>query len=281
MTITNARDAFLTTLTPERVGSTSFRSTHNEPNPVGRVYGGQSMGQTVAVALATVAAGRLPSSLQISFLSGPRPELPIDYVVASLQDGKRVSTRSVQGRQGERGVVSALVSAQIPAGERHQDEMRRVIGPENAVTLEEVSPEVREQLGPSGFLGMSPHPHIDYRFVDPRQLVVRAPLQIWLRVRHRLPADPRIHAAALAYLSDWWLAFPGIAPYVDRERFYLASLNHSLWFHVHRRADEWLLVEMESAWASEVRGLSRGRIFAADGALVASVAQDCLQATRD
>jgi acyl-CoA thioesterase-2 len=55
-----------------------------------------------------------------------------------------------------------------------------------------------------------------------------------------------------------------------------ASLDHALWFHRPFRADEWLLYAQDSPNLSGARGFSRGLIFALDGTLVASVAQEGL-----
>ena len=53
-----------------------------------------------------------------------------------------------------------------------------------------------------------------------------------------------------------------------------ASLDHALWFHRPFRADEWLLYTQDTPNLSGSRGFSRGLIFARDGTLVASVAQE-------
>jgi len=55
-----------------------------------------------------------------------------------------------------------------------------------------------------------------------------------------------------------------------------ASLDHALWFHRPFRADQWLLYAQDSPNLSDSRGFARGLIFAADGTLVASVAQEGL-----
>jgi acyl-CoA thioesterase-2 len=47
-----------------------------------------------------------------------------------------------------------------------------------------------------------------------------------------------------------------------------------MWFHRAARADEWLLYAQESPSASGARGMGLGRIFTADGVLVASTAQE-------
>ena len=49
-----------------------------------------------------------------------------------------------------------------------------------------------------------------------------------------------------------------------------------MWFHRPFRADEWLLYAQDSPNAGGARGFARGLIFAADGTLVASVAQEGL-----
>jgi acyl-CoA thioesterase-2 len=53
-----------------------------------------------------------------------------------------------------------------------------------------------------------------------------------------------------------------------------ASLDHAMWWHRPVRADEWVLYLQESPSASGARGLGMGRLFSADGTLVASVAQE-------
>jgi acyl-CoA thioesterase-2 len=55
-----------------------------------------------------------------------------------------------------------------------------------------------------------------------------------------------------------------------------ASLDHALWFHRPFRADDWLLYAHDSPNLSGARGFARGLIFARDGTLVASVAQEGL-----
>jgi acyl-CoA thioesterase-2 len=55
-----------------------------------------------------------------------------------------------------------------------------------------------------------------------------------------------------------------------------ASLDHTVWFHLPHRADEWLLYDQTSPIAAGGRGLALGRLFTQDGRLVASVAQEGL-----
>ena len=56
----------------------------------------------------------------------------------------------------------------------------------------------------------------------------------------------------------------------------MASLDHAMWFHRPVQVENWLLFDTESPSAQAGRGLSRGLIYAQDGTLVASVAQEAL-----
>jgi acyl-CoA thioesterase-2 len=60
----------------------------------------------------------------------------------------------------------------------------------------------------------------------------------------------------------------------------MASLDHATWFHHPARVDEWLLFDLDSPAAAGGRGLARGAVYAADGRLVASLAQEGLMRLR-
>jgi acyl-CoA thioesterase-2 len=47
-----------------------------------------------------------------------------------------------------------------------------------------------------------------------------------------------------------------------------------MWFHRPVRVDDWILYAQESPSASGGRGLGVGRMFTADGTMVATVAQE-------
>ncbi len=57
---------------------------------------------------------------------------------------------------------------------------------------------------------------------------------------------------------------------------FTASIDHAVWFHRPARVDEWLLYVMDSPSASSGRGFTRASIFARNGHLVASTAQESL-----
>jgi acyl-CoA thioesterase-2 len=59
-------------------------------------------------------------------------------------------------------------------------------------------------------------------------------------------------------------------------RLQLASLDHALWFHRPCDFTQWHLFSQDAPSTSQGRGLVRGQVFARDGTLVASMAQECL-----
>src|SRR5262249_45870439 len=100
---------------------------------------------------------------------------------------------------------------------------------------------------------------------------------VWIRAVDRLPGQPAIHECVRAYASDMRRPAAATIPHgrpLFEPGIMAASLDHAMWFHRSFRADEWLLYAQDSPSASGARGFSRGLIFAADGTLVASVAQE-------
>ncbi len=100
---------------------------------------------------------------------------------------------------------------------------------------------------------------------------------VWLRAKSRLPDDPVLHRAAMAYASDYTILEPvmrrhGVAWATPGVK--LASLDHAMWWHRPARADEWLLYVEDSPSAQGGRGLAHARIYSHDGRLVATLAQE-------
>jgi acyl-CoA thioesterase-2 len=116
--------------------------------------------------------------------------------------------------------------------------------------------------------------------VDPFDPKVSEPIKyVWFRADGPLPEDPQVHKYVLAYASDFNLITTALQPHgasFMQRNMQMASLDHALWFHTNMRVNDWLLYAMDSPWAGNARGLSRGQIFTRDGRLVASVAQEGL-----
>lgn len=255
----------------------------SQKQPHGRVFGGQVLAQSVIAAGRTVEgvgdAPRPIHSLHGYFVRPGDDTHPIRFAVERIRDGNSFSTRRVQAIQYGTPILSMIASFQEQAeGMDHQDSMPAAPDPESLPSDTDLLAVVDHPVA-QGFAQERP---IDLRHVEGavyfRPGAQRAARQsVWLRAIGTLPDDPLIHAAVLAYASDYSLLEPvlrrhGLA-WSDR-RLRPASLDHAMWFHRPARADEWTLYSQQSPSAQGGRGLSAGRMFASDGRLVASVAQE-------
>jgi acyl-CoA thioesterase-2 len=100
-----------------------------------------------------------------------------------------------------------------------------------------------------------------------------------MRLPRPVGDDPLLHAALLAYASDYLLLDMVLRAYPDRAAlasFTSFSLDHSLWFHRPVRLDRWHSHTQVTQAISGPRGLVHGAIRDTDGRLVASVMQEGL-----
>ena len=100
-----------------------------------------------------------------------------------------------------------------------------------------------------------------------------------MRVAERLPDDPLLHQAMLAYASDFGFVRTAMLPHglsFYQPQVQCVSLDHAMWFHDAFRFDDWVLYATDSPAAHAARGFVRGSLFAADGRMVASAAQEGL-----
>lgn len=261
-----------------------FRNRRHEGNLNGRghAFGGQLLGQALVAASRTV-TNRVPTSLQLQFLKGTDVQQPIDYDVTSFHDGRRFSNRQVHGRQGSSATIEAQISFQIPqvSSWEHSAPMTiRAPTPESLPSFSELNTIHRERLAQLDY-ALFERPCVEFKLMDADQHLFKPnenpTMNWWIKLRQRLPGDPLIHAAALAYLSDWWISSTVLTAHLPivgtLDRVYLASLNHSLWLHAPVVADDWLLFVTQSPHAGFGMGLSTGNIYDRAGRLVASVAQ--------
>ena len=106
---------------------------------------------------------------------------------------------------------------------------------------------------------------------------------MWFRAVSRLPDEEKLHRSLLAYVSDYFLLDTATLPHGGASlsgTLVMASIDHAMWFHRPLRVDDWLLYAVESPSASGARGFARAGVFALDGRLVASTAQEGLVRTK-
>ena len=251
-----------------------------------RVFGGQVIGQALVAACRTVedVTARPPHSLHAYFLLGGDPKVPIIYEVDRIRDGKSFTTRNVKAIQHGRAIFSMSVSFHLSEpGLNHQVKMPDVPKPDELPGDEELKERIYPLLPEPARRYYERERPIEFRPVEfSRYLGEKSEngrFDIWIRATGRLPDEPAIHQCVLAYASDMMLLDAALIPHgrsVFSEDIMAASLDHALWFHRPFRADEWLLYSQDSPSLADSRGFSRGLIFASDGTLVASVAQEGL-----
>jgi acyl-CoA thioesterase II len=276
-----ARITRLLTVTP--LGDDHFQGSRM-PGGVGRVFGGQVIGQALMAATAAVEPDRMAHSLHAYFMRGGSEDHEITYRVERDFDGGSFSTRRVIALQQDRPILSMTASFQkLEQGFEHQDVMPDVPPPEDlpnefeqrARVAHLIPEEKREEF-------LRPRA-IEFRAVENRHWMSSEPqppvTHSWFRTVAPLPDDPVMHRAMLAYMSDMTLlgtcSLPHGVSWMKGE-IMGASLDHALWLHGDFRCDDWLLYVTESPWAGRGRGFNRGKIFTRDGRLIAGATQEGL-----
>jgi acyl-CoA thioesterase II len=248
-----------------------------------QVFGGQVLGQALTAASATV-AGRIVHSLHAYFLRRGDFSAPIVYQVDRSLDGHSFSNRRVVAIQHGEPIFNMAASFQVvEEGFEHQIGMPAVPPPQDLPDSSRPPPELLARMPERlrKFLEL-PRP-FEFRLVQPLDLMSQrsAPpsRQVWFRAVDRLPEDERLHRRLLAYLSDYFLLDTATLPHGSvflRSTLVMASIDHAMWFHRPLRVDDWLLYAVESPSASGARGFAQARVYARDGRLVASTAQEGL-----
>ena len=252
----------------------------SQPQPLGRVFGGQVLAQSLVAAMRTIADDRFVHSLHGYFLRPGDATKPITFSVDRIHDGRSFSTRRTQAYQNGLPILSMIASFQVvDDGLDHQVTMPTDLPdpeslPSAAETLAGIEHPVAADWAHGRAFDMRHVPSPIYFSVEGERVPHQA---VWLKAKSPLPDDENLHRAALAYASDYSIlepimrghgvpwALPGLKA---------ASLDHAMWFHRFGRVDDWLLYVQESPTAVGGRGLSLGRIYSRDGILIASVAQE-------
>ena len=250
-----------------------------------RVFGGQTIAQALVAAQRTVEPDRHVHSLHGYFMRPGDTTLPIVYEVDRIRDGGSFTTRRVIAIQHGEAIFSLEASFQgDEEGLEHQVPMPLgVPTPDTLLSQQELMGKFGEAV-PEGIrrywererpIEMKPamlQHYTSREKLEPRQ-------NIWIRTTGPVPADRAIQSAVLAYLSDMTLldtsTFAHGRAIFDPD-IQAASLDHAMWFHRPNPLDGWLLYTQDSPSTQGSRGFTRGTLYAEDGTLVASVAQEGL-----
>ncbi|OUE16060.1 Acyl-CoA thioesterase 2 [Clavibacter michiganensis subsp. michiganensis] len=174
--------------------------------PMGRVFGGQVLAQSLVAAMRTTEADRRPHSMHGYFLRPGDVTKPITFSVDRIHDGRSFSTRRTQAYQDGRPILSMIASFQdTDEGLEHQAPMPEGIPePESLPSARDVLSRIDHPVA-AHWANDRP---FDMRHVEQPVYFGAAPDRVahqavWIRAIGRLPDDPAVHLASLAYASDY------------------------------------------------------------------------------
>ena len=275
-------DSLLAALTLEPLGDDRFRAT-SEHGRFNRLFGGQQLGQAVMAASATV-EGKDPHSLHAYFVEGGVPEQPIDLVVDRVRDGRSMATRRVTLLQGARTLLTAIASFHTnPSGPEMPSVRPDAPHPDELPRVQDWVHQMPEERRPFGMTWVDVPPPLDMRIGEPPTFLGGAQAEgdrpHWMKVPRPVGDDPALHAALLAYASDYFLldmVFRTHPEEIEHGTWSGSSLDHSVWIHRPVRFDHWHLHNQRTLGIVGHRGLVQGTLHDEHGRLVATVMQEVL-----
>lgn len=249
-----------------------------------RLYGGQVLSQAMSAAQQTVTVPFTLHSMHAYFMRPGDPARAVIYDVDLIREGKSFVTRRVVARQHGAAIFTCQLSYQkTEPGFDHQKPMPQTVSPEGLPTDAELFAAAMFDSGMPPESKLSPNWPIEYRQVEPVDLVNpgrHAPeCLVWFRTVDPIPDEFPLHQQLLAFASDHNILVTALRPHgvsLATPGMQIATLDHAIWFHRPFRIDDWLLYEMRSPSAGNARGLTFGYIYSRNGDLVASVSQEGL-----
>jgi acyl-CoA thioesterase-2 len=250
-------------ITPSRTNDVILAEGRNQQLEYHRVFGGQLLAQFIQIA-SQICPDKAVKSQHAVFAREGTADEPVRYEARLQHEGRSFATVTIVAGQS-RGVIStASVSMHtVEGGPAHQSvgDVPAVLGPEHEVGLDLIPWQTRAAVD------------LNATTTGP------AEFEFWMRT----PAvDPALATALAAYATDLTLIGTALRP-VDGTgqrgngtSFTSAVTSHTLWFHRPFRTDDWLLLRQHSPLLAQGRCFGRGDVLTADGALVASYAQEAL-----
>jgi acyl-CoA thioesterase-2 len=243
--------------------------------PWGGLYGGQIVAQALRAASATTDDDMTAHSLRAYYIRPGDAAEPVRYEVDRIRNGRSFATRRVVARQAIGAILNLEASYQRP-------ETSAVMTP---IAMPSVPPP--DELEESSWSDDFVRRFIPESSTPDGAAVGAGRTAAWIKVTPALPdpATPEgalLHRCWLAYLSDDLpcdaviRAHPKRAEMEERGGRFMASLDHSVWFHETPHADQWHLYDVTCHHYSASRGLTVGHVFAADGTHLATFAQEAL-----
>jgi acyl-CoA thioesterase II len=272
-------DELLRVLELEPAGADRFRVPASSQRLFDHIYGGQLLAQALVGAGATV-DGMDVQSLHAAFVRGGSPGDPVEVAVTRVRDGRSMTTRQVAVLQDGEPLLVAFVSF------HRNTTTPQVAAPRPDVRPPDQTPLLQEwaqKAGESGRHWIERPPPVELRLPEALSFLggtgTSPTRSHWMRAPLPVDGGPVLHAALLAYASDFFLmdmVFRLHPAEVGPGRVAGLSVDHAIWFHQPSRFDLWHLHTQEAVAIVGERGLARGMIHDFGGRLVATVMQEVL-----
>lgn len=262
----------------EKLGPTRFKAHHNQQNYRNTLFGGQVLAQ--ALMAAGLTTDRPVHSIHASFLRAGQYDSPVFYEVEIVRDGRSVTSREVKAIQNEKVILSMMASFHIPeTGYAHQQNKPVNIPPPQKLekALTQVQKNNIQKVGE--ILGTSPIECIPVDFDLMEFKTKNNQADIWVRALEPLGDNALIHACALAFASDIGLITTMVLPHnvsFFSGEVIAASMDHTVWFHQPLNLNQWHLLQTQSPWTGNARGLAFGSYYNEANELIATCAQEGL-----
>ena len=222
---------------------------------------------TIALrAAGAVAQIERPASFYCHFLSSPAFDA-VELKVSVLKQGRRAESFAVEMYQQGKPILHAMVktAAEAPGYSHQHPSAPKVPPPEALKTYEELFPaRARPRFG--FWENVERRPVDQSISEEPQAPLVRA----WTRFRPTACfEDPFLDAARALILLDTY-GFPAAYRHHRSWEYLAPNLDTGVWFHHFSPASEWLLIDSECAVAADGLMGVGGRVWDAEGKLLAS-----------
>ena len=248
-----------------------------------RVYGGQVLAQSLHAANQTVMSDRYVHSLHGYFILAGDLEIPIEFKVENLRDGKSFNTRRVTAYQKGKAIFVLSASFQIDEiGLSQFEKSPASFNPENLIPDSEllkktkvIPRKIKKYLLSRHPFAFEFRPEIDYD----KSIDYKSTRNIWFRLKNKTKLTRNQQYEFLAYAVDYDLLIMSVISHFHNKYnnpVQTASLDHAMWFHRKFDVNNWLMYSMKSPNISGSRCLGKGYIYDREGLLVATVLQEGL-----
>jgi len=247
-----------------------------------RIFGGLIVAQAIVAAYKTI-DNKYLHSLHSYFLRAGDPDIPIEYDVEKLRDGRSFGQRVISAYQNNHLIFYMITSFhKDETGLSHQLDFPGDIKNPNELSSEiEILDEIfkkspanikdtRDRERPIEFRPLSPRNMVNPKEEPPEQL-------LWLRLSEKANTDRILNQALLAYASDYTILDTALMPHgisIFQRNIQVASLDHSMWFHRDFDINQWILYNQNSPNTFGNRGFAQGIMYSQEGKLLASVSQE-------